>query len=345
MRFFFALMTVMLIGAGCTDSLSVSQTGQSTKEEVRVSIASTSDKSDQQEYIVDLFTGTRTLAEDEQQLDWSSFSGIAPDVESDSVWTTYNPVYDPTKSRAIVRVTSYDISNGESDFGGFPVFTYVDYLCDVDTRTCELTTILLDAEAAAKPTVNFYRWDPDSHRMFGHPAGEGVGDMNVAYIYDYEIGTLTKTADLLGAYVPPVYDSPYQRVAVFSDDESRKLLVYDTRDLSQSTQTISLDVFASNDQVRRMAWSPDNGTIIIETVKRIYAIDTDTGTVTRLVEDTTMKREFLSYKTGFVFSPNGELIVYVDGRETEDVLVTVNITSGETKEILRDTYLFISHSE
>ncbi len=135
--------------------------------------------------------------------DLGLYTGLAPDIETNSVATSFTAwLISPNHQQIIVTASTLYIADGPSDFGGYPTTDHKDYICTLRTKICSETTILREAEQTAEkiygiPTNDYagwiFAWDPESQTLSGSPHGEGVWPLpEYLIVYHYDTGKIEK---------------------------------------------------------------------------------------------------------------------------------------------------------
>lgn len=276
-------------------------------------------------------------------------------------------------SKVIVVFTTFDATKEPSGFdGSLPALKADEFICDIAKHTCDTADILARAYKATGiqgswfeyPMVRWFQWDSKKNTLYGHLAGEGVGNASPVFAFSATDGSLRKTVghDSLDtkekrSEVPAGAFSPSLDKVVMIDESGKKwsLLLYKSDDLSAPFKTY--DVSSMNDaaygwsRISSVAWSSDETFLVLETNRQIFILNTATGGITLIYTDTTPHESglWLDFNT-VALSPSGRYVVFVDyeqGGSRDNTLHTVLkaidlADSDKVLELLREDGLILS---
>ena len=104
--------------------------------------------------------------------------------------------------KAIVVFSTFDNTKTPSGFdGSLPTIDVEEFMCDIAAKECVPTDVLAFAYKASGETGKWfenrmfywYQWDSERNLLFGHLAGEGVGNASPIYIYNLNTTTSQQT--------------------------------------------------------------------------------------------------------------------------------------------------------
>lgn len=270
------------------------------------------------------------------------FSGLPKEIKNNRVSVTNGiRIMSQNKKKAIVVSITRDETKEPSGFdGSLPILKASEFICDAESKKCSSTDYLISAfKAVGKSgtwygysSIWWYNWDSVKNILYGHLDGEGVGKASPVYIYNINSNVLEKTSGYDSfdkserrAEVPSGSFSPSLSKFVLVDENRSDnnmsndwdLLLYNSNDLSRPFKKI--DISSMNEKSNRqsriasVAWSVDEKILVLETNKRIYALDLDSGQIDLRYVDAAMDYSGLWLDFNVVdLSQSGRYIVFVD---------------------------------
>ena len=254
---------------------------------------------------ISVSSGLITPAGAEDQGDFSGFVGmIKPDVSKKEVANDNISLISKDKNEIIVNHTiGIENTLAETEEGLLNAKSE-DYICDVQKKKCEKTSILtdsyqgLDIDNDNGAVVWWTNWDTKNNLIFGHLSSENSetspvficntlskickknGNSDISIVGDERAniprGFVSTTLDKF--VMVKQNDIPEEQTGIKWD-----LLLYASDDLSKPLKTLDIsaaidqDESIAYDSVHSVAWSSDEKKIAIATSNRIYLLDLESG--------------------------------------------------------------------
>lgn len=211
-----------------------------------------------------------------------------------------------------------------------------EFLCDIPTKNCSPTDILQKASRASGRWYEFLKentsgtetgtfwtaWDSEKNILFG---SSGTGVMRNFPILAFNLNT-GATSQTIGNERPVPFlpfpensFSPSLSRFVIVSNSKQSIILYDTANFASPLKKFDIsstnedyDKFSRSYPIPAVFWSKDEKTLILETRRKIFTLDIESGQLTpRFVSSGDYFDSFLELgKAGW--SKNGRYIFFVD---------------------------------
>jgi Tol biopolymer transport system component/tRNA A-37 threonylcarbamoyl transferase component Bud32 len=259
----------------------------------------------------------------------------------------YQVAFDPKTATVKGAITA--ITTGTNDFVYLDVTKDGRYVAvTTSSRTKEDLYVITVADGSARQLTNDFdrdrwpRWAPDGRSIYFYSDRRGY-DIWRINVDASGLRQLTNEPGLNQMY--PALTADGARMGA-TEQDARKLAIYDTRDFSKPLQVIPLDIEQRTGTLRLFDWSPDGRALVIHAGSPgglgtggggLWIHDLDTGTTRRFRNG--IGATWLSDgRRLLVLAPNNPLVVDVNsGREEELPLGSV---INQARLAVDDTQLF-----
>lgn len=305
----------------------------------------------------------------------ASFTGLPKETRNKEIGVFMTRVLlSQDKTKAIVTFTTFDETKAPSAFdGSLPAIKADEFICDIAAQRCSATDILARAYKASGlastwfeyPMVWWVAWDSTKNILYGHLSGEGVGNSSPVYALHADTGLLQQTVgyDWLNkkekrAEVPMGAFSPSldQFVMIEAGTDAWSMLLYESNNFSRPLKRYDIssmiDKTNGASRIGSVAWSGDEQTIVVETDRKIFLLNTVSGKISLLYTDTTADSSGLWLDFNAIyFSTSGRYVVFVDydkrntpfednNNKLNTVLKAIDLGDrNKVIELLREEYL------